>query len=434
MAENKNPAQDQKKDKSIENDIFVLDKVFVNPRQAFTFRQPRIETLAEDCLFVLDTNCLLSPYSLSVEPIQDVDQLYRQLAGKNRLFVPTRAAREFARNRHTVLTELFNRLYKLKSSYPSIPELPDLPMLEEVDSHQQLLATREKVKDAVAEMSRAVDALMKKIRDWDWADKISTLYDDVFIEETLIGPGISDDDALEKMRFDSFHKIPPGFKDKNKLDEGIGDYLIWLTILHLGKIKQKDVLFVTNETKIDWTDHTQKTTLAARSELLHRFYDFTGSHFGIVDYPRFLALVGAKQTTVEQAKNKKEMAARAIARTKSRLRTKRIIRDLLRQMEMNFFELSNINSLGSEKANAINTSLRDSSTELGDLLAASQYMLPEVKAELSRFISLGRDAIKQVRKAYKNPPSLFQEGYTNLQERCSGLSRLAHEIAIKYFS
>ena len=47
-------------------------------------------------------------------------------------------------------------------------------------------------------------------------------------------------------------KVPPGYKDASKDDGGIGDFLIWKTLLQLGSKEKKDFVFVTGEQKPDW--------------------------------------------------------------------------------------------------------------------------------------------------------------------------------------
>ena len=54
----------------------------------------------------------------------------------------------------------------------------------------------------------------------------------------------------ENLNYRIEHQIAPGFKDSKKPDKGIGDLIIWQTILELSKDKKKDIVFVTNEKKM----------------------------------------------------------------------------------------------------------------------------------------------------------------------------------------
>src|SRR5262249_48178151 len=56
----------------------------------------------------------------------------------------------------------------------------------------------------------------------------------------------------KELEYRIVHKIPPGYKDASKDDRGVGDLLIWMTILEIGAERQKPLLFVTGEEKADW--------------------------------------------------------------------------------------------------------------------------------------------------------------------------------------
>ena len=79
---------------------------------------------------------------------------------------------------------------------------------------------------------------------------------------------------MEALRKDwelrSIEKRPPGYKDASKDDGGIGDFLIWKTLLALGS-KGKDIVFVTNEAKADWFVRSGREPLYARPELVAEY-------------------------------------------------------------------------------------------------------------------------------------------------------------------
>ena len=63
----------------------------------------------------------------------------------------------------------------------------------------------------------------------------------------------------------TIHHIPPGYKDAGKEDSGIGDLLIWHTILELGKVHKKSVIFVSGDEKPDWFKQSQNVALHLRA-------------------------------------------------------------------------------------------------------------------------------------------------------------------------
>jgi hypothetical protein len=52
-----------------------------------------------DALVALDTNVLLLPYEISQDDLQAIADVYAKLAKEDRLFLPSRVAREFAKHR-----------------------------------------------------------------------------------------------------------------------------------------------------------------------------------------------------------------------------------------------------------------------------------------------------------------------------------------------
>jgi hypothetical protein len=88
--------------------------------------------------------------------------------------------------------------------------------------------------------------------------------------------------------------IPPGYKDEGKEQNAIGDYLIWLTILDIGKSKQLPVLFVSGDEKSDWYHQSESQALYPRYELVDEYRRASGGHqFHMVNFSGFLDLFGA---------------------------------------------------------------------------------------------------------------------------------------------
>jgi hypothetical protein len=65
--------------------------------------------------------------------------------------------------------------------------------------------------------------------------------------------------------------MPPGYKDGAKADTGIGDYLIWLSLLRIGREKNKDLVFVTGEEKSDWFVRSGGEAVYPRPELVDEY-------------------------------------------------------------------------------------------------------------------------------------------------------------------
>ena len=67
------------------------------------------------------------------------------------------------------------------------------------------------------------------ILSWNWDDSVSKIYKEIFTPELIIEVQKSEEELVEDLEFRIAHKIAPGFKDSGKLDDGIGDLIIWQT-------------------------------------------------------------------------------------------------------------------------------------------------------------------------------------------------------------
>jgi len=142
---------------------------------------------------------------------------------------------------------------------------------------------------------------MDVIRQWNADDPVSLLYSDLFTPDTIAEHKREDTDILGDLANRTTHSIPPGYKDKAKECGGVGDLLIWHTILSLGKEKNADVVFVSNDEKCDWMTSQHNEALFPRYELQAEFHRETGRHISIITFSRFLKLLGAVQATINEA-------------------------------------------------------------------------------------------------------------------------------------
>ena len=91
--------------------------------------------------------------------------------------------------------------------------------------------------------------------------------------------------------------------------EGIGDLLIWQTILNVGKAHQKSVIFVSLDKKPDWWSQSEGRPLYPRYELIDEFRRISsGQSFHILKFSSFLDLFGATEEVVEEIR-KEELQA-----------------------------------------------------------------------------------------------------------------------------
>lgn len=280
---------------------FILDEIYPDPLQILGNHAPRLSELFSDCVFALDASVLLAPFELGEKVAENVATIYDRLAAKRRLYAPKRAIREFANRRTALLAEVHDELFKANSKVPGSTPL-GFPFLESVEEYAALSKSTEQLTLAKKNYLKSLEALRLRLTDWAWDDHISQLYARLFTADTIIDhsvtPQLIEEDLARRQR----HKIPPGFEDAGKPDGGIGDLLIWHSLVEFAKTKKRHVVFVSNDGKIDWVVKTkQGVVINCRPELSQEFTTKTGQFFGIVGFSRFLELNGATEDTVRKA-------------------------------------------------------------------------------------------------------------------------------------
>jgi hypothetical protein len=256
------------------DDSLNLELSFPDPARLLTpYRS--MELTSSEVLVALDTNVLLLPYQATPEDLRAIAGAYKALAEADRLFVPARAIREFAKHRERRLAEMISTLNNIKSRLP-ILEKRISPLLVGVKGYDVLEAAHEELMTARANYSRALEPLITMIRGWRGDDPVSQLYSEVFKNECIVEPV----DGLEQLEADwkarSLSKRPPGYKDASKADGGIGDFLIWKSVLTIGEQHRKDLVFVTNERKSDWYVRSGSEPLYPRMELVDEYRSVSG--------------------------------------------------------------------------------------------------------------------------------------------------------------
>jgi len=288
--------------KSGDLNIFIAKTIYPDASSIFTFRVKSIKEIKDSCFIVPDTNALLLPYTATQESIGEIGKTYRKLRNQNRLRIPAQVGREFAKNRPNKLSELYQQLSKKRNNNIQIPR-SKYPLLETLEQYKQLIAIENELGKLIDSYRDTIGNLMNDIRGWSWNDPVSLLYAELFTSDTIVEPELSEDDIKADLQMRNLHNIPPGFRDKSKDDEGIGDLLIWYAILELSK--DKDVIFVSGETKPDWWHRSDNQHLYPRYELIEEFRRTSnGKSFHIISLSDLLKLYGAKESIVQEVRQK----------------------------------------------------------------------------------------------------------------------------------
>jgi hypothetical protein len=131
-----------------------------------------------------------------------------------------------------------------------------------------------------------------------------------------------DDEArksyLAEMKWRYPHKVPPGYKDAGKEDGGIGDFLIWKSLLKLGEREKKNLVFITGEQKADWFIRADGGAVYPRSELIDEYRRASGGKsFCLMSFYALLEEMKASQEVVQEVKQLEAQANTELRESKS---------------------------------------------------------------------------------------------------------------------
>src|SRR6266404_3398557 len=267
-----------------------LNESFPEASAIFSVFLSPLKSILKDSIFVLDTNVLLVPYTVNAKSLEDIKGTYAKLIKKKQLIVPAQVSREFAKNRAKKIAELFQLLSRKRNKVSALHD-GGYPLLKPIPAYSDLLSIEKEIDEKAAEYRKAIDKILSHIRSWRWDDPVSTIYRELF-DPTII---VESPESWTEMEIDLkrrvSNRIPPGFKDASKDDGGIGDLLIWRTILHLGQTRKSHVVFVSGDEKADWWLRSEGEALYPRFELVDEFRRISeGREFHIVKFSELLEL------------------------------------------------------------------------------------------------------------------------------------------------
>ena len=287
------------------NMIFSLEETFPDAEGLLIDGFRRLHESQKDALIVLDTNILLIPYILRKETIDEIRKVYQSLISGSRLYIPKRVVREFINNRTKKLSDIYASIAKLKSS----KKLPDLryPIIEGLKEREQLDQAFQKLAVAEKNFNQKVDSLANCIKEWEWRDPVSLLYYSTFNSRMLIDTKLSYSEIYVELKRRNMQKIPPGYKDSSKDDSGVGDLIIWFSVLELAEQKETDIILVSEDMKSDWWQRSNGREFLPRYELIDEFRRRSnGKCLHIVNFSKFLKMFKASEKAVEATRRAEE--------------------------------------------------------------------------------------------------------------------------------
>ncbi len=380
------PEKPATKPKEATVEPFWLNAVFPDAVKALEFESPTIDELLDSCVFAFDTNALLAPLDLSGKSIDSIEKIYRALAESKRLFAPAHAVREFTANRSKKIVKAFEEIELRITGFPSFSEV-ESPMLNGIPLLAEVNACFSKMKEIKKEAVKKLLAMKELLSDWGWKDRVSVLYREVFTAANILECQVAAEE-LRKLHQDRFSKsLPPGYKDGSKQDGGVGDLIIWLTLIDLSKTEKKPLIFVTNESKPDWYYNFNKHPVLPREELRHEFFDKSGFHIGLINWVSFLEKMQAGKEVVTEAASVADLAKGDTYRPEAgdlRKRCLSVVNDLIGTFDI----------VGAVSINQVKRSVY----EFTQMSSELYQMLSFCHASERPFLSILRQRIKNARK------------------------------------
>ena len=302
-------------------DIFLKRKVYPDAAGVFSFQPKTLDEIKSDCRFVLDTNVLLLPFKVGTSDLEEIGKVYRKLRGENRLFIPGQVAREFGANRPSHLADLAHALLEVKAKFE--PAFKRYPLLDGLEEYEALGERWKEIQKSFEDCAKLRDQLVERVRGWYWNDPVSNVYHNLFASDVVVEPDFNEREVRADHAWRIENGIPPGYKDKSKRDNGVGDLLIWRTVLHVGKQEPcKSVVLVSGDEKADWVTKSDNKPLFPRYELVDEFRRASkGQSFHLISFHALLALFGAGEDTIEHVRSEEAQTERRASDRETRKST-----------------------------------------------------------------------------------------------------------------
>jgi PIN like domain len=293
------------KQNDIPNDVldtFWLRSLYPDAGATFEFAQASLEDIKDDSIIVLDANVLLLPYRLGATSLEEIKKRFDVLAKADRIFLPAQAVREFLKHRANRIRDVLRDLGNQASQIQVVADRR-IGFLESDDGYKELIELSQKIKELKNSSLKVISQIGDRLRHGIGSDPVSSAYREIFVGRVIeLDDSINDDQLKEEMFWRYRHSIPPGYKDKNKPDDGAGDFLIWKTILQIASSRQAHCIFVTEDAKSDWWVQSEGV-FQPRLELVEEYRRASGGRtLHLLPLSGLLEFLGAQSDAIDEAR------------------------------------------------------------------------------------------------------------------------------------
>lgn len=290
-------------------DPLVRLRLFPEATKLFEFIPESLAESVREGVIVLDTNVLLVPYTTGRASLEQIRQTYSRLVSEDRLRIPGQVAREFADNRAEKLKTLFQQLSRKREISFARSEYP---LLEGISAYTELVRREGEMFSALTDYRKLIGNLLDIVAEWHWNDPVSEIYRGLFKPTVIVDPQFDREELLADLKYRQEHRIPPGFKDSNNEYSGVGDLIIWKTLLAIGQQETRHMIFVSGDEKTDWRYQSEGRALYPRFELLDEYRRSSGGKsLSMISFAELLEQFGAPAPVVAEVKQEEAVASLA---------------------------------------------------------------------------------------------------------------------------
>ena len=257
-------------------------------------------TILNQAIIVLDTNVLLDFYSfgeLTRNDYYKVLNLYKQ---KEQIWLPHQVGLEFFENRLGIITKQSNQYDNILNYLSKTKDnIANLSNSSTSHTHLDFIAIANEYETKVKPLKNKIDRMKKNHPDYilndEVLEEIDKIYESALVGEAYDEKRIGEIIEIGESRYSA--NIPPGYEDKDKKESETepsrnrkyGDLILWFQIIDMAKIKQKPVIFVTNDSKNDWVKLTKSgVRLGAKPALKKEMRDEASVDFVLYSSDEFL--------------------------------------------------------------------------------------------------------------------------------------------------
>lgn len=377
------------------DDAFWLEDTYPDASGLFSYKPATTKIIVAESFVALDANVLLWPYELNSASLAEIDRVYGELQSSGRLVVPAQAAREFYKHRARKLAALSEQIEGAITRAKKQPLQGTIPLLQDDEDYKAAQAIAKDIINSSKKLSEKLEVVKTSLQSDVGNDPVSAVYRKHLAHAVVELKGMGRSEILSEVERRARLHIAPGFKDQGKEDGGVGDYIIWRTILQQAEDRQTHCLFVTNEEKADWWVKSGGA-FQPRPELLDEYRRASGGHsLHILPLSELLSRFSAKKAVVqgvqaleEASRNRQSLSDLALLATPKHFGGGELTpgRSASRRLDQERAELASILGTMNAELDSVETSLSSASSEQvrNDLLTVKSRIQADRQIVLDR--------------------------------------------------